>query len=119
MENSSWGFLGADLTGGSGLNWYGVVNTLGGHWYSTPTQGECKNGATLGTDGCTWKLVAAKKYVNESCVNANVDRVIEQVCAHSASRCESTASFYDQFVLVLGGSTTPSASMRARTTGRV
>lgn len=61
-----------------GLNWYGVVGTLGGHWYSTPTQGECKDGAALGTNGCTWRLVAAKKYVNESCVNANVDRVIEQ-----------------------------------------
>ena len=26
-----------------------------GHWYSTPTEGQCSEGQPLGTNGCTWR----------------------------------------------------------------
>lgn len=42
---------------GGGPNWYSVVDSMGGHWYSTPTAGMCVAGAPLGTGGCTWRSV--------------------------------------------------------------
>ena len=49
--------------GQSGPNWYTVVNSFGGHWYSTPAAGQCKAGEALGTNDCTWRLVADEKYM--------------------------------------------------------
>jgi hypothetical protein len=69
----------------SGGNWFGIAN-LGGCsegsgctnvWYSTREEGECKNGVPLGTNGCTWRLVETRKYVNASCVDRKADMVVE------------------------------------------
>lgn len=34
-----------------------------GSWYSTPKMGECKGGSTLGTNGCTWRLLPRARVV--------------------------------------------------------
>lgn len=63
--------------GGGGRSWYGV-NPGPGWWYSTPIQGECAEGAPLGTDGCTWRVVETVKYANASCIDGQVDIAVEQ-----------------------------------------
>ena len=64
-----------------GGSWFGIANLGDGHssniWYSTPDEGECKNGAPLGTDGCTWRLIEEKKYANATCVDEKADAAVE------------------------------------------
>jgi hypothetical protein len=91
--------------GGGGYISGGV---LGGYWYSTPALGECKGAARPGDgSGCTWRLVAAEKYANATCVNGKVDAAVEaynRACfakcpggaANSTSGCYLTC--YDQAI---------------------
>jgi hypothetical protein len=60
-----------------GGSWYGVGH-LGGFWYSmTNDGGECKDGAPVGTNGCTWRLVETKSYKNATCVDTHADKAVE------------------------------------------
>ena len=45
--------------------------------YSTRSEGECVNGAPLGTNGCTWRLLETRKYVNATCVDLKADLAVE------------------------------------------
>ena len=67
-----------------GSNWYGLVRMggCGEHgctniWYSTPETAECAPGAPLGTDGCAWRLIETKQYVNATCVDKQADAAVE------------------------------------------
>lgn len=40
--------------------------------------GECKDGAPVGTDGCTWRMIEAKSYKNATCVDSYADAAVEQ-----------------------------------------
>jgi len=77
-----------DKYGGS---WFGVANLGDGYttnlWYSTPAEGECKNGAPLGTDGCTWRLVSELKYANATCVDKQADAAVERHGRACFDRC--------------------------------
>jgi len=60
-------------------NGTGYTQTLGGYWYSTPGDGECKGSGKPGTGlkgECTWK-VAAALYKNTSCVDGALDAAVE------------------------------------------
>jgi hypothetical protein len=69
---------------GGGPSWYGLSN-LGGCtadgctnvWYSTTEAGQCADGAPLGTDGCSWRLVEERKYANATCVDNKADKAVE------------------------------------------
>jgi len=66
-------------------SWFGIGD-LGGLWYSTPTEGECRAGALLGDEGCTWREVFSA-YKNASCVGQKVDEVVERFGATCFGRC--------------------------------
>merc|ERR1719446_22200 len=36
------------------------ANSIVGSWYTFPLEGKCAEGASVGDDGCTWKLVRSK-----------------------------------------------------------
>ena len=46
-------------------------------WYSTTKDGQCPEGAPLGTNGCSWRLVEEVKYANATCVDSKADEAIE------------------------------------------
>jgi hypothetical protein len=46
---------------------------FGGYWYSTPTAGECAPGARLGANGCTWRVIAQPKTIDDrGCMTARM-----------------------------------------------
>lgn len=55
---------------------WGSAGDVGGRWYSTPISAECKNGAPLGTDGCSWRVVN-EVYKNARCVDRLLDGAVE------------------------------------------
>lgn len=68
-------------------------SVLGGYWYSTPAAGECQGDARPGDrSGCTWRVVAAEKYANASCVNAKVDAAVEAYNSRCFGRCPGGSS---------------------------
>lgn len=42
-------------------------NSLVGSWYTFPLEGKCAENASVGDDGCTWKMVSSK-VINMSCM---------------------------------------------------
>eukprot|EP01060_Flectonema_neradi_P029802 TRINITY_DN41_c4_g1_i1.p1 TRINITY_DN41_c4_g1~~TRINITY_DN41_c4_g1_i1.p1 ORF type:complete len:407 (+),score=77.54 TRINITY_DN41_c4_g1_i1:58-1278(+) len=68
--------------------WTGVGVPIGGNWYSTLPEGECKDGMQLGDGGCTWKIVSTPFYINATCANDRVDAVVEKVGAPCFDTCE-------------------------------
>merc|ERR1712110_1129065 len=60
-------------SGGQSLNGTqcGPVTNVG-LWYSFPAEGECKAGAKVGTDGCTWKATWQKTLAGD-CLKKNND----------------------------------------------
>jgi len=43
-------------------------NKLSGSWYSFNEVGECENGTTVGTDGCSWAIREQQKTISASCL---------------------------------------------------
>lgn len=60
--------------------------SLGGYWYSTPMISECPEGAPLGTNGCTWRIVKSI-YRNASCVNGKLNDAVEKYGAACFDKC--------------------------------
>ena len=55
----------------------GCVSIPAGFNYAFPKDGKCREGAPLGTDGCTWRLIEEKKYANATCVDEKADAAVE------------------------------------------
>ena len=45
------------------------------------------NGAPLGTNGCTWRLLETRKYVNATCVDLKADLAVEIHGKRCFDRC--------------------------------
>jgi hypothetical protein len=65
--NQTW------IDGGWRPNHRSIVNTLAGSWFSTTTEGRCKEGHLPGdSSGCSWRPIGIRKALNYSCLQANV-----------------------------------------------
>eukprot|EP00927_Polykrikos_kofoidii_P029677 TRINITY_DN2562_c0_g1_i1.p1 TRINITY_DN2562_c0_g1~~TRINITY_DN2562_c0_g1_i1.p1 ORF type:complete len:404 (-),score=46.93 TRINITY_DN2562_c0_g1_i1:108-1319(-) len=64
-------------------------NTDVGSWFSFPTEGHCQEGATLGTDGCTW-IAEVVRTVSAKCVYE--DRGLKASCAEERGHAPMTKS---------------------------
>jgi len=64
---------------------WGNAGDVGGSWYSTPVTAECAPGASLGTNGCSWRVLSVK-YRNATCIDKRVDSAVEK----QGSACFST-----------------------------
>lgn len=65
--NQTW------IDGGWRPNRRSIVNTLGGSWFSTTTEGRCKEDHVPGdSSGCSWRPIGIRKALNYSCLQANV-----------------------------------------------
>ena len=63
------------------------MHPAGGVWFSHPEEGECKNGASLGTDGCTWRVAKRSQIINASCMYEHVDGAVEAKDPSCFSAC--------------------------------
>eukprot|EP00729_Bicosta_minor_P007892 gene7892-27072_t len=71
----------------------GWIN-VGGDWYSTTAEGECRGTAKPGDgSGCSWKLETPSevKFINQSCLDDRVDEVVESIGAECFKGCGSAA----------------------------
>ena len=71
-------FYNANLNGTAGywLRKTGVLSKkIGGSWFSTREEGECKEGQQVGKD-CYWKTVGTGRTVNATCVEDNIVRYV-------------------------------------------
>jgi len=50
-----------------------------GSWYSFPAKGECKPGASIGSDGCTWSDSVPVRTVSAQCILE--DRGLASACS--------------------------------------
>ena len=89
---------------------YLYLQALGGYWYSMPAAGECKGKERPGKNGtgCTWRTVKEDKWVNSSCVNANIDRLVEAHGTKCFKECaeptnEKTACYAKCFAQTVNG----------------
>jgi hypothetical protein len=57
-----------------------------GSWYSFPAEGECKPGASIGSDGCTWGNSGSVRTVSAKCILE--DRGLASACS-SPSQAEA------------------------------
>lgn len=65
-----------------------LASLIGGYWYSTPAEGECRGQAVPGgPDGCTWKVEEVVNVVNQSCVTDKVYSAVEQNCPAAFAGC--------------------------------
>lgn len=89
FEGKPWSFPKAGCVGGfkfpQGSPW-GDAGLIGGYWYSTPSAGECKPGESVGTNGCSWRVLSAV-YKNASCMNQLVDSAVEKHGKACFDRC--------------------------------
>lgn len=78
-----------------GSNWFGITQ-LGGCvegkgcsnvWYSTTKDAQCPEGKPLGTNGCSWRLVATVGYKNASCIDSWADRAVESHGRRCFQKC--------------------------------
>jgi len=67
----------------------GTAELVGGNWYSTPAEGECKGDAVPGQGGCTWKVQEILTVINQTCVTSNVYGAVEQHCPAAFEACPS------------------------------
>lgn len=72
--NGRWASINQTWTdGGWRPNRRSIVNTLAGSWFSTTTEGRCKEGHLPGdSSGCSWRPIGIRKALNYSCLQANV-----------------------------------------------
>lgn len=76
------------VSGKYGYHWGGSVGVpIGGHWWSTPTAGQCKPGMQLGHQGCTWRNRAPARYYESHCVDSRVDKAVETHGKTCFDRC--------------------------------
>jgi hypothetical protein len=60
-----------------------------GWWYSTPRAGMCQPAASLGDDGCTWRMVEATKTLNATCMRDHlVQFALRQNPACFTQKCQ-------------------------------
>jgi hypothetical protein len=58
-----------------------TAELVGGHWFSTPAQGECAGAQQPGDgSGCTWKVEETVTTINQTCVRGHVFGAIEMNC---------------------------------------
>merc|ERR1711865_652755 len=48
-------------------------NSLVGSWYTFPLEGKCAENASVGDDGCTWKLMRSKVIASVASVHEALD----------------------------------------------
>ena len=66
---------------------YHAYHPAGGEWYSHPHQGQCAPGRSVADGGCSWRVVAAPRAVNASCVYDRIDSAVEATSQSCFSRC--------------------------------
>jgi hypothetical protein len=89
-----------------------MAELVGGKWFSTPAEGECKGPQSPGDgSGCTWKVKQVVAVKNQTCVKDNVYGTVEKHCAAAFNECavpyNRSDACYSQvfFDAVLGNST--------------
>jgi hypothetical protein len=74
-NNCTVDYLGYACSGHGGGG--GIHVDIGGYWYSTQVDGECKGDAVPGDgSGCAWKVQKVLKYTEETCINARFDAAV-------------------------------------------
>ena len=63
---------------------------LGGYWFSVPTGGRCAPGATLGDDGCAWRLTpgARPTAIDADCLYTRLDAAARANAAACFATCQ-------------------------------
>eukprot|EP00937_MAST-01D_sp_MAST-1D-sp2_P007136 g7136.t1 len=71
---------------------YHSYHPAGGEWYSHPRAGQCAPGASVLGGGCSWRVVAAPRAVNASCVYDRLDTAVEATAASCFGKCPTAPS---------------------------
>lgn len=66
-----------------------TAEKVGGHWFSTPAEGECKGSEEPGTGNsdCSWKIKETLSVINQTCVKGNVYGAVEKNCPAAFESC--------------------------------
>ena len=74
------------LPGGS-WNW-GTMGVSGGSWFSTPANGQCREGQRVGDgSGCTWRVLRAPSFIESTCVNDKLDAAVMEAAPSCFASC--------------------------------
>eukprot|EP01047_Picozoa_sp_COSAG01_P019257 COSAG01_NODE_1066_length_11878_cov_244.494949_2_plen_113_part_00 len=65
---------------GAGFSGQCSNNSASGSWYSLPGQGRCRDGAVVGTAGCTWSVIKRIKTIKWSCLDNKLGFNSSQGC---------------------------------------
>jgi hypothetical protein len=86
VEHVSETFAAIDALPWDAVRMYGTEDS-GGSWFSTTGRGQCVAGAPLGTDGCTWRVLAAPTYINAVCAYGRIRSAVERHAPECFAAC--------------------------------